>query len=77
MCALLVALLFAWAVLSSISVEAFDVETMNVTYAAALGFWATFMLADEILKQYETEHAHVLFFNAQLVTFIAIQVLPS
>jgi hypothetical protein len=42
-----------------------------------LGLWAAFMLADEILKQYDVEHSHVLFFIAQLVTFVSFYVLPS
>ena len=36
-----------------------------------------FMLADEILKQYDVEHSHVLFFIAQLISFVALHVLPS
>jgi hypothetical protein len=73
---LLIVLLFGWAVISSITSRAMDAEAINAAFSASLGLWTAFMLADEIFKQYGTEHAHVLFFIAQLVTLIALHALP-
>ena len=41
-----------------------------------LGLWGAFMLADEFCKEYDTERTHVLFFTAQLVTLMALHILP-
>jgi hypothetical protein len=68
--------LFVWAVISS-AAGSLDPEAVNAAFTAGLSLWATFMLADEIFKQYDAEHSHVLFFIAQLVTFISLYVLPS
>lgn len=35
------------------------------------------MIADEIFKLYDLERAHTLFFIAQLVTLLALHVLPA
>ena len=69
-------ILFGWAIVSSLSAESLNLRAVNVAFLGGLGLWAAFMIADEILKQYEVEHSHVLFFIAQLVTFIAIYALP-
>lgn len=73
----LAVLLFGWAILSSLSAGVVDLEATNAAFLAGLGLWAGFMLADEILKQYETEHSHVLFFMAQLLTIVAVHALPG
>jgi hypothetical protein len=73
----LVWMAFGWAIISSVSAGAINADAMNAAFFMGLGLWAGFMLADEIFKQYDTEHAHVLFFIAQLVTFVALHVLPS
>ena len=73
---LLCVILFGWAIVSSLSAESLNLRAVNVAFLGGLGLWAAFMIADEILKQYEVEHSHVLFFIAQLVTFIAIYALP-
>jgi hypothetical protein len=67
--------LFAWAMASSMLAGSLDSEAANAAFAAALGLWAAFILADEMLRQYDIEHPHVLFFIAQLVTLIALHVL--
>ena len=76
-CQLLAVSLFAWAIVSSVLTGTINFDAVNAAFAAALSLWAAFMLADEMLKQYDTEHPHVLFFMAQLVTFVALHVLPS
>lgn len=49
----------------------------NVAFAVGLSLWAAFMIADEVFKEYDTQRSHVLFFIAQLVTLVALHVLPS
>ena len=74
---LLTVCLFAWAVIASVSAGSLHSEAVNAACVAGLGLWAAFMLADEVLKQYDAEHSHVLFFIAQLVTLVALYVLPD
>lgn len=74
---LLVVCLYWWAVISSGSAGSLNWTAINAACISGLGLWAAFMLADEILKQYDVEHSHVLFFMAQLVTFVSFYVLPS
>jgi len=52
-------------------------ELVDAAFAAGLVLWVAFMLADELCKQYDPERGHILFFTAQLVTLIALQLLPS
>jgi len=74
----LVALLFfGRALVCSIEDGRLAMGPINVAFVASLGLLAAFMLADEICKEYDTERAHVLFFIAQLVTLLALYVLPS
>jgi hypothetical protein len=76
-CQLLAVCLFGWGIISSVSAGSFNSVATNAAFLVGLGLWAAFMLADEILKQYDVEHSHVLFFIAQLVSFVALHVLPS
>jgi hypothetical protein len=73
---LLAGFLFGWATISSFAAGYLNSAAINAAFAAGLGLWAAFMLVDEILKQYDTEHTHALFFIAQLVTFVALVALP-
>lgn len=73
----LAVVLFGWALVSSLSAGSLDVGATNAAFLAGLGLWAGFLIADEILKQYETEHSHVLFFMAQLLTLVAVYTLPA
>jgi hypothetical protein len=45
--------------------------------AAGIGLWAAFMIADEITIKYAYEQSHELLFVAQLVSLVAMHVLPS
>lgn len=76
-CQLLAACLFGWGIISSVSAGSFNSAATNAAFLVGMGLWAAFMLADETLKQYDVEHSHVLFFIAQLVSFVALHVLPS
>lgn len=46
-------------------------------FAVGLGLWAAFMLADEVLHSYGTEAVHLRLFIGQLVTLLAIHLLPD
>ena len=73
---LLVVFLFGWAIISSAG-GTLNAVAINAAFSSGVALWAAFMLADEILKQYDAEHSHVLFFIAQLLTFVSLSVLPS
>jgi len=73
---LLIVFLFWWAIISS-AAGSLNWEAINAAFIAGLALWAALMLADEMFKQYEVEHSHVLFFIAQLVTFISLYGIPS
>jgi hypothetical protein len=68
--------LFGWAVISSVSRGSIDAEAMNAAFVAGVSLWAAFMIADELFKQYETEHVHVLFLIAQVLSFAVLHVSP-
>ncbi|MGC4096997.1 MAG: hypothetical protein QM706_12130 [Nitrospira sp.] len=70
-------LLFGGATVLSVEQGSLHWEGVDAAFAAGLGFWAVFMLADEICKQYDQEHNHILFFMAQLVTLVALHLLPA
>jgi hypothetical protein len=74
---LLALVCFGWAIASSSLAGSLDWGPLTAAFAASLSLLAAFMIADEILKQYDTERAHVLFFIAQLVTLMVFYVLPS
>ena len=69
--------LFARAIITTWTDVILRLGPINEAFAASLGLLAAFMIADEVFKQYEVERAHVLFFIAQLVTLLAIDLLPS
>jgi len=68
---------FGWAIISSVTAGSLNRDLMNAAFMTGSGLWAAFMIADEILQQYDAEHAHVLFFIAQLASFATLYVLPS
>jgi len=74
---LAVVFLFAAAIVASMLAGSLHSEAVHAAFLVALGLWSAFMLADEILKQYDVEHSHVLFFLAQLLTLVALHMLPS
>jgi hypothetical protein len=46
-------------------------------FAAGLSLWAAFVLADEVFVAYAVEATHWRLFTAQLVTLLAIRLLPE
>ena len=74
---LAVAALFAWAAGASLLDGRLDWRAVNLAFGAGIGLWAAFMLADEIVLKYEFERTHELLFIAQLVSLVAMHVLPG
>ncbi len=46
-------------------------------FAVSLALWASFMLADEILIAYEVEQVHRTLFGLELITLLALRLLPD
>jgi hypothetical protein len=69
--------LYAWALCSSLAAGAIAMPAVNAAFAAGIGLWAAFMIADEITIKYAYEQSHELLFVAQLASLVAIHVLPS
>ena len=70
-------ILFGRAVISMLFHRTFLLGPSTEAFAASLSLLAAFMIADEIFKQYDVERAHVLFFTAQLITLLALHILPT
>lgn len=73
----LAALLMLRALSASLTGPGIAVAEVNQAFACALGLWAAFLLAEEVFRQYRTESKHLLFFTAQLLTLIALHLLPD
>jgi hypothetical protein len=52
-----------------------ELGLVNSAFAASLSLWAAFIVADEILKNYEGERIHLQLFIGQLVSLLAIHLL--
>ena len=74
---LITVLLFGWAIVASLEEVSLNWGLVDAAFAAGLGLWGAFMLADEFFKEYDAERTHVQLFTAQLVTVVALHVLPS
>jgi hypothetical protein len=74
---LLTVVVFGWATVSSLGLGSLNWGFVDAAFAAALSLWAAFMLADEFCRQYDPERSHVLFFTAQLITLMALHLLPA
>ena len=69
--------LYARALCSSLAAGAIAMPAVNAAFAAGIGLWAAFMIADEITIKYAYEQSHELLFVAQLASLVAMHVLPS
>jgi hypothetical protein len=49
----------------------------RAAFTVGLGLWAAFMLADEVCVTYAVEGTHLRLFTAQLVTLLAVELLPE
>jgi hypothetical protein len=73
---LLILVAFGWAMVASFGSGPMDLDLANMAFGLSLSLLAAFIIADELCTEYDTEHGHILFFIAQLVTVIALAVLP-
>lgn len=71
------ALAFWAALVLSIAAGSLDFGAVNVAFAASIGLWAAFLLAAELFKAYESQSNHLLLFISQVVTLIALYILPA
>jgi hypothetical protein len=71
----LAAMLFWRAWLTQGSTEAR--RHLYTAFTTSLMLWATFLLADELYIAYPVEATHLRLFMAQLVTLLAIELLPA
>lgn len=69
--------LFGRAVISTWSDRTLFLGGATEAFTASLSLLAAFVIADEVFKQYEVERAHILFFTAQLLTLLALYILPA
>jgi len=73
---LIAAALYLWAFAVSVAAHAIVAGPVNAAFGTGIALWAAFMLADEITIKYGYEQSHELLFMAQLVTLLAIYLLP-
>ena len=73
---LLILVAFGWAMVASVLARSMDLDLVSIAFGLSLSLLAAFIIADELCTEYDTEHGHILFFIAQLVTVIALTVLP-
>ncbi len=52
-------------------------NTVYTAFAVSLALWAAFMIADELFLAYDVEATHMRIFIAQLVTLLALRLLPE
>lgn len=55
---------------------AVQLKRTSTAFCVSLGLWAAFILADEILLQYALAPVHLRIFSAQLLSLLAIHLLP-
>ncbi len=73
---LLILVGFGWAMVASVRSGWMDLDYVSIPFGLSLSLLAAFIIADELCAEYDTEHGHILFFIAQLITVIALAVLP-
>jgi hypothetical protein len=52
-------------------------RVLYAAFTAGLGLWAAFLVADEVCIAYPVEGTHLRLFTAQLVTLLAVELLPE
>jgi hypothetical protein len=52
-------------------------KVLYCAFTASLLLWGAFLIADEVFIAYPVESTHLLLFIAQLVTLLAIELLPE
>lgn len=70
--------LLLWRALAlSWAAGALQLPSVNLAFTCAIGLWLAFLIAEEVFKRYRTEGKHLLFFLAQLLSLLAIHLLPG
>ena len=64
----------AWAAFQGIPEGLAEVDT---AFTFSIALWAAFMIADEIFLAYDVQGTHMAIFMAQLITLLAIRLLPD
>jgi hypothetical protein len=65
----------AWA--RSFQAGSLQFEALDTAFTLSIGLWLAFLLADEILMEYDVKIDHLLLFLAQLATLLALHLLPG
>lgn len=52
-------------------------HVLNAAFLVSLALWAAFLIADEIFLAYEAEATHLRIFSAQLLSLLALTLLPE
>ena len=71
------ALLFWCAVVTFQGVQQPGEHMLYIAFFVSLALWAAFLLADEIFLAYVTEDTHLRVFIAQVVSLLALALLPE
>jgi hypothetical protein len=72
------ATLFFWiAFVGALQSGIIDPDALNLAFASGISLWMAFMIADEVFRVYDGESSHQVIFIAQLVTLLAIHLLPG
>jgi hypothetical protein len=50
---------------------------LHAAFASSLSLWLAFTIADELFISYQVEGTHLRLFTAQLLTLLAIELLPE
>lgn len=70
-------ILFGRAGVLSLAAGELALGAVNSAFAGSIALLAAFIIADEILQLYDLEHSHVLFLIAQIVTLLAVHMMPA
>ena len=54
-----------------------DRRPVDALFVVGIALWAGFVLADEVLVAYDVEATHLRLLVAQLVSFLAVHLLPN
>ena len=73
---LLILVGFGWSLVASVRSGWMHPDYVTIAFGLSLSLLAAFIIADELCTEYDTENGHILFFIAQLVTVMALGVLP-
>lgn len=70
-------LLFGRAGLRSLIAGELVLGAVNAAFAGSIALLAGFIIADEILQLYDLEHTHMLFLIAQVLSLVAVHMMPA